>query len=436
MTQVNEKEENSRTNKYVIYLIVIIIFVAILDSYSTNFIMVIPSRIEMEFLYPMGYTGNEADSIYSFLVAIASLGMYFCFIFQWISDRIGRKLLLIISVLGMGLASLLLSFSSNIIEYTFFLFVLYIFFNADIQMIYISEESPPEKRARLYNLIMMGSVAGTLSVPVFRSIFITESSPVGSWRGMVYFPFILCVPLAIIIILTVKETSKFEEIKRKSLTENNSIKSENLRAKLEKIFTKDRRAQYLIILFFSFISGVNYIFIVLGEAFLSSIPTLNEGDINIVVMVMALSIFFGYLVTGIIADKFGRKKLMYIYAVLVPFSRLILFLGSLLPTRETALLIILIGAGMSNISLIGFYILTSTINLEILPTETRGTGTGLKSLILHIGTTLGLVLSGIITVYAGLGITFLIASLPLIITIPLIYVYIKETKGLDLSQIK
>lgn len=431
MTELKKKGKFSRTRRYILFLIVILIFVAILDSYTTNFKNVIPSKIQEEFLFPLGYTGNDADSIYSFLLSIASLGTFFIFLFLWLSDKIGRKIFLIIAVLGMGLVSVFLSFSANIIQFTILLFFLHIFFNADIQIMYVSEESPPDKRARFINLIYMGSVAGTLAVPVFRSIFITETSTIGSWRGMTLFPLIICIPLSIIILFTIKETSKYEEV-RENLS--GQYKKENIKAKFKTIFSQDRRKQYNTLLILTFFAGLNYIFILLGEDFLSSSPYFDQGDINTVVTAMALAIFFGYLITGIVADKFGRKKLMYIYAILIPISRAILVFGAMIP--EGTLIIVLIGAILSNISGIGFAILVTTVTLESLPTESRGTGSGFKSLFTHIGTTIGLLISGIITAIGGLGMTFIIVSLVFIIALPLIYWNLKETKGQDLSSIK
>jgi len=430
MTQLNEGKF-SRTKKYLLYLIIILILVAILDSYTTNFKNVIPSKIQEEFLYPLGITGNAADSVYSFFLSIASLGTYAIFIFLWLSDKIGRKIFLIIAVLGMGLVSVLLNLATNIFLFMILLFFLHIFFNADIQIIYISEECPPEKRARYINFIFMGSVVGTLLVPIFRSIFITETSPIGSWRGMTLFPLFLCIPLSIIIFFTIKESSKYEEV-RERLSEES--KKENLKAKFKTIFSQDRRKQYITLITLSFFGGLNYILILLGEDFLSSSPYFVEDDINTIVTAMALSIFIGYLITGIVADKFGRKKLMYIYALLVPISRAIFVFGAALP--EGTLLIVLIGAMLSNISLIGFAVLITTVTLETLPTESRGTGSGFRSLFTHIGTTTGLFLSGIITAIGGLGMTFIIVSLVFIVAIPLIYWNINETKGQDLSELK
>jgi MFS family permease len=76
------------------------------------------------------------------------------------------------------------------------------------------------------------------------------------------------------------------------------------------------------------------------------------------------------------------------------------------------------------------------VTVEIVPTEKRGTAGGLRGFISALGITSGLILGGVVTFYFGLGIAFIIFSIPLFINIPLIYKFLKETKGMDLSIIK
>jgi len=153
-------------------------FVEILDTYTTNFPNVIPSKIIEEFL--SGFSEDAGAAIFSICIAIASIGMYFVFFNQLLADKFGRKILLATTVLGMGVFSLLTIFSTSIFDYTVYLFLLYLFFSSDIWVIYINEESPADKRGRLTNLVLIGGVTGSILLPVFRSIFISNTS--SNWR--------------------------------------------------------------------------------------------------------------------------------------------------------------------------------------------------------------------------------------------------------------
>ena len=72
----------------------------------------------------------------------------------------------------------------------------------------------------------------------------------------------------------------------------------------------------------------------------------------------------------------------------------------------------------------------------MLPTDRRGTGIGFRSLIGGFGGTIGLLLSGIIILFVGLGTTFIIFVMGQFIVIPIAYFFLKETKGVELSEIK
>lgn len=215
------------------------------------------------------------------------------------------------TIFGLALSSVGILFSRNIVEYTIYRFLLTIFAASDIWLIYINEESPPEKKAFWTNIVLIGGIIGAVLMPVFRSIYIYEGAPKGAWRGMTYFSIALGIPLGIIVFLTIKETSTFQEAKanRPSTKE----KANQLKKNLQIIFKSDRRMAYITLMILSFIWTMNYIYIILGELFISQSPNLNEGDINIVITVMSLAVIIGYIITGILADKIGRKPLLYIY---------------------------------------------------------------------------------------------------------------------------
>ncbi|MBD3253727.1 MAG: MFS transporter [Candidatus Lokiarchaeota archaeon] len=430
MTEEKKETSLTRSKGFYIYIIIILMFVEMLDTYCTLYPTVIPSKVIAEFL--SGYPENVANSIFAFCIAIASIGTYFVLLNQFLADRTGRKILLAITVFGMGFSSLLLATSTNIIQYTIYLFMLYIFFSSDIWTIYISEECPPEKRGQWNAFVLMGGIGGALALPIFRSIFITETFVF--WRGMTFFAIFLGIPLSIIILLTFKETVKYEEIKEERNTKGKqpSMFRENMKI----LFKSARRKELTVILVISFIAGLNYVFFRLVEAYFASSPNMRESDINIVIYITSLSVVLGYLITGIAADKWGRKPLLYIYALLSPISVLIVVYGVTFSSGIMLILIVGLGAGIAYITLQGIRIVARLITVEITPTDARGTGSGLRSLISAIGTTVGLFVSSVLISIYGLAYTFIVISLPHLIIIPLVFLSLKETRGTDLSEVK
>ena len=425
MTQKNTEFERSKSA--LLYMVIVLMFVEILDTYCTLYPTVIPSKVIAEFLSE--FPENVANSTFAFCIAIASIGTYLVLLNQYLADRKGRKILLAITVFGMGFSSLLLATATNIIQYTIYLFMLYIFFSSDIWTIYISEECPPEKRGQWNAFVLMGGIGGALLLPFFRSIFITETA--ANWRGMTYFAIFLGIPLSILILLTFKETQKFEEMKAQRASGEEMPK---LKENLKFLFKSARRKELIVILIISLIAGLNYVFYRLVEVYWSS-SGMSESAVNTVIYFAAISVILGYLITGIAADKWGRKPLLYIYGVLSPIAIIIVVLGI---NFSGVLLIIIVGVGigLAYISLQGIRIVARLITVEITPTDARGTGSGLRSLIAAIGMTIGLFISSALIYFYGFAFTFIVISLPHLLILPLTYLYLKETKGIDLSDVK
>ena len=425
MTQKNAEFERSKSA--LLYMIIVLMFVEVLDTYSTLYPTVIPSKVIAEFLSDS--PENVANSTFAFFIAIASIGTYFVLLNQYLADRKGRKILLAITVFGMGISSLLLATATNIIQYTIYLFMLYIFFSSDIWTIYISEECPPEKRGQWNAFVLMGGIGGALLLPIFRSIFITDTA--ANWRGMTYFAIFLGIPLSILILLSFKETQKFEEMKEKRASGEEMPKfSENMKI----LFKSTRRKELVVILIISLIAGLNYVFFRLGEVYWSS-SGMSDSEINIIIYFAAISVILGYLITGIVADKWGRKPLLYVYGILSPISVIIVVLGINL-SGVLLIIIVGIGVGLAYITLQGIRIVVRLMTVEIIPTDARGTGSGLRSFIAAIGTTAGLLISSALILFYGLAFTFIVISLPHLLILPLAYFYLKETKGIDLSDVK
>jgi len=427
----NSENSTQRSEKYFKYLIFILILVLILDNYTQFYSSVIPSKIVEEFLG--GYPQNEANSIFAISLAVVSIGSYVVFVVWYSADKIGRKFLLVLSVFGMVAASIGILFSRNIVEYTIYRFFLGIFVGSDIWLIYVTEESPPERKAFWTNIVLVGGMIGVILMPVFRSIYITDTSPVGAWRGMTYFSIIFGIPLGILVALTVKETSKFQEIKEHRLATKERTKI--LKKNLNIIFKskKERRSAYIAILVISLIRAVVGVFISLGELYMADSPYLNEGDINIVVYVLGISVIAGFLFTGLVADKIGRKPLFYFYFVMLTIGAIIFIYGAVTP--GIALILVCIGMSLINIAYWGLYVILSITTIELIPTEARGTGNGFRGLMGSFGSTIGLILTSVLVLFFSLQLIFLIFALMLLIDLPIIYKYVIETKGTDLSDL-
>ncbi|MFW9950395.1 MAG: MFS transporter [Candidatus Thorarchaeota archaeon] len=407
-----------RSKSYFRYMIFVLMLVQILDSFSTIFPGAIPSAIANEFL--PGLDQNTVDSILAFASGIVSIGLYFLFFSQYLADKLGRKLMLSITVLGMAIACLGMFFSPNFVTYYVFVFILNFFFSSDIWLIYVNEETESNKRAIYSNIILIVGLVGAFIMVITRFIFIETN-----WRGMTFFPMLLGFPLAVLIYFTLKETTKYEQMKQET-----GIPKRNFKEDLVSIFKTENKKPYVMLLVIAFVRGISGIYIILFEKYMSAF--LTPTQISLIFFATVFMVIVAYLINGLLADRIGRKPLLYLWSALAPISVLIwVFAGP-----QGSFLLVLIGYSLSHIAVWGSLGIVRFINIEQLPTDRRGTGIGFRNLIGSIGGTVGLLSSSVVILFVGLGITFIIFVMANFIVIPLTYFYIKETKGVELAEIK
>ena len=424
MSENNNIPNSLRSKSYFRKMLFILMFVQILDAYVTIFPGSIPSFIAAEFLST--YSTEQQNSIMAFAGSIVSIGMYFLFFSQYLSDKLGRKKMLAITTFGMAFASLGMFLSINYIMYQSFVFILYFFFSSDIWVIIINEESESKKRAYYSNIIPLVGLAGPVLMVISRFIFATGGNTF--WRGIAIIPMILGFSLTLLIMLRLKETSKYEQMKS-----TGEFSSRTFFEDLKSIFQTEEKKSYIFMLVISFLFGFSNLFIGLFEKYIADVGTINQTLVTYLFLLTIFTVMAAYLINGFLADRIGRKPLLYLWSCLLPVSVLIWVIGALQPN---AILYVFIGYPISHVSFWGLWGIIRLTTLELVPTDRRGTGVGFRGLINSIGATIGLLLSSFIILLVGLGTTFIIFVLFNLLMIPFSAFLVRETKGVDLKDIK
>jgi len=400
--------------------------VQIIDTYSTIVNGAIPTQIAAEFLSM--FTKEQQNSIMAGAGTIVSIGLYFLFFTQYLSDKIGRKKTLAITVFGMAIASFGMLVSINYIMYVLFLFFLNFFFSSDIWLIYVNEEAKPNKRALLSNIILMAGLIGAVMMVMFRFFFITETNPF--WRGMFFFPLVLGLIVGILILTTLKESSKYLEIKDKP-----DIKSRKFTQDIGSVFKIETKKPFKFMLIVSFLFGASGIYLTLFAKFLGDLtsPTFTEDRISIIMLATVFMVIIAYAVNGLLADRVGRKPLLYLWALLLPTTVITWVIGAEI---LDSFIIVLLGYSLTHVAFWGLWGIIRLITLELLPTDRRGTGMGVRSLAHALGGTTSSLINIFVLLVLPLGLTFIIFACLTLIMIPIVVITVKETKGVELSLIK
>ncbi|MHA1689526.1 MAG: MFS transporter [Promethearchaeota archaeon] len=140
-----------------------------------------------------------------------------------------------------------------------------------------------------------------------------------------------------------------------------------------------------------------------------------------------------YFLTGILAGKFGRKPLFYIFSILMPIGRMLLYFGGQMTPNN--FLIVVLGIVCGNVVHDAFQVLIRIVVFKVVPTDKRGRGS--KSIIFthSLGITLGFMIGSILTLFFELGMAFILLSLPLLLNTIFIFKFLKETMDTNLSLI-
>ncbi|MHA1265950.1 MAG: MFS transporter [Candidatus Helarchaeota archaeon] len=397
-----------RSPKYLFFLFLFMVINDIFDTYTTQLPNTIGSFVKADFLI--------SDSTFSFVIAIASIGMYFVFINQFLADFIGRKKMLFTVLFGMGFASFLLGISPDLVCFTLSLFILYIFFSSDVWVLIMNEESPDNKRGFFTSLVLVFGVIGALFIIIFRETLIVSLG----WRAMTWFA-LLAMPLAFLTFLF-KESCKYEECRQKALESTRSLKT-----KIIKIFQHENRAAFIVIFLTSLILGLSYVLFALGEPYFADTKHFSVTEVNFLILMMGAGAIFGYLITAFILDKLGRKPTIYLYILLIFISVVLIIFGDYL--------IDLICVTIFSAFFWGLFVALRIVSIELFSTDIRGVGTGFRSLFFAFGFTIGSLFSGFLSPFIGLGGVFLSLSAISLLIIPLIYKFVAETKGIELALV-
>ena len=281
--------------RYTIFLVIILGLAHVLDEYSSIAPSMIQSSLIQEFFIDNGISETAGLQIMNSMMLITILLMFFSNFFKGLQDKYGRKVIFMISAVGMTTGVFIQSIAPNYPIYVIGSAIGGFFLFNDMQYVYINEETPTNKRAQAFTTAKIIGLAAIFLVPVIRGMYITEE--VENWRPVLYFPVIIGVIVIIFAGIFLKETRAFEILKEDRKINPEKYKNEKINLKnaikdLKKIPTWNQVKWIIIIMTVSgpfAMLNVSY-----SEMFMDQLGILHENR-NLVMMLSISGTAFALL---------------------------------------------------------------------------------------------------------------------------------------------
>ena len=433
--------------RYLLFVLIVLTVVYVVDEITSN----INSAMQPYVLFDLFSISSRNVNSPEYTRAIntvapwqvaSNLFLIISPFYKALSDRYGRRLFLMINTVGMGIGMLIVMTSRSVVQYILGMLFMLFFTPNDMQVLYIMETAPKEKRAT-YSFIAKGIALISVSlIGVLSKIFLREDVP-SSWRMVYLIPVVTALLIGALSYFLMRETPVFLEQRRSYL----SLTPEERKVKAEadaknstsqdggvfravKFIFKNRQLRWILISGFLFFATTFYT---------SYYATVMEGSMSTDMVASALIIypFFNGLITiisGFFSDRLGRKRVCLLLGSLTLAGLTLFVLACRLGWGPAA-------AGIAyGCSIGGLWSMSDTIILtmpaESSPSGMRSSVMGTISVMIFAGSFIGQILFIVCQNYLPMDLLFLLICVPFMaLSLILLMTKVRETKDVDLDAI-
>lgn len=431
---------------YILILFIVLIVIMMIDEFASNApSSVQTATIEEFFVVGRGLTLDEGAASLSLLTTLTIPISILALLLNTLSDKIGRKPLLIISAAGMAVGMLILYLAKSLTGYMIGRIVITFFIAQDMHQMYIMEVAPEKKRATYTTVSGAFGLIGIMLIAAARSA--NTHNEVLNWRGVFLVPAIVGIAAIAIFILLARETKPFLENRIEYLKKTpEERKEEKAKAKADKSAQSAETGllaafKYLFkhkAALFAVIAAIPHAFAMVSCASLGEVVMTSNGmttsQVNLALLVYPIVGALLAASVGFVADKLGRKPSALIYGIIVIVS-LVLFVVSVSKGWSPVIVGILYG-----IELRGYWSLSGIIGLtyrESVPTRIRAACSSANGLINTVAMIVGASVCTSILAVIGITNTVIYWSIAMLaITIIIYMIFCKETKDVSLDEIE
>ena len=445
LSRLETMRAKKRYTGYFALLLIIIVLTDVLDNLATN----VGGNITSSFITEFFVNGAVFGKSYDYEAGLAlhntiSLGGYLLALlapfYKSLADKIGRKPLFALSALGMAVSLLVIWVCKSYPVFLIGSFMLSFFIGSDIQILYVLEEAPKEKRATVYSLLKGLGGLSSVAIPTMRATLMGNDPT--KWRSVYLLPGLFGLAVTVLIVLLVKETHVFmdkriDALRSRSLPartqEEAPAKKTEVKAGIIPAIRyiwkrKDLRTLVLIKMLFdaAIVAMTNYESIMFRA-------NMSTEDITTAEFYYPFLYCGAVILSGFLADRIGRKKTVFLFGA-VCAAAFVLFVASANLAWNPAV----VGVGYG-LYLGGYWIgrdYMEIISTEMVPTHIRASIMGAEGLLVYVGMGVGFLFVNIGMQFMPLWLICGLFALPcILVSVFLLRRKVNETMGVDYEAI-
>lgn len=321
-------------------------------------------------------------------IGLLRLGVIPAILFTVLADTVGRRLLLLLTILGFTLCTFLTAFTRDATQFTALQFLVRVFIAGEMMLgvVVIAEEFDADTRG--WGIGMLGAL-GTLGHGVASIFFsVINVLPFG-WRALYV---VGALPLLLLAWFrrTLGETQRFEMHRETRALENGLRQALQPFRNLVRMYPRRMIALCAALVPFAFIIETALTF---TSKFLQEVHHYSPANVALLTLTVGVLAPIGNVMAGRLADRFGRKPVMIV--------GLFANAGALAFFYNTAGMWAPAAWGVTLLTLQVVLVLFAALGSELFPTSYRSTASGVREVVATLGAALGLWLEGTLYVLMG-----------------------------------
>lgn len=365
--------------------------IAVLEGFDIQSIGVAAPSIQAEFELTKGQLG--------WIFSAATLGMFpGAIIAGRLSDKIGRKQLLIFSVALFGIMSLCTAFTTNFSSLVWVRFLTGIGMGGALPLIIaMSSESVPEKwSATAVSVMYAGVPFGAGITAIAAGIF----TGIGEWKNIFYLGGLTPIAIVPLLFFFLKETYTKKQVHNNEIKENNDFRF---------ILFGEGRMATTIQIWLSFLGTLIVLYFILNWLPVlmqnNGLSMQNISKIQLAYQVGGVSgvLFLGWLLSRL---KLRTVVIMIYIGILAGLSAL---------TFSKSLTALVLASGLSGFFITGGQSALYALAARAYQKHMRGTGVGVAVAVGRIGSFVGPLLAGMIFSFNSSSSFVIGSSIPVIV---------------------